>query len=78
VEAVDKLLSASDIDGDIHAQWPREVSRDFDAPALDYVLRRLARRSPSELAAMARSFAFESCEIHQDHLECLMKALRAT
>jgi hypothetical protein len=47
------------------------VRRDFDAPALDFVLRRLKGRSPDELAAMARSFAFESCEIHEDQLGML-------
>jgi hypothetical protein len=77
VESVDKLLGATDVDGDTRAQWAREVSRDFDVPALDYVLRRLAKYSPSELAAMARSFAFESCEIHQDQLSVLTSFLTA-
>jgi aryl-phospho-beta-D-glucosidase BglC (GH1 family) len=71
VESVDKLLEGTDVDEDAREQWAREVSRDFDVPALDFVLRRLAGCSPSELAAMARSFAFESCEIHQDQLDAL-------
>jgi hypothetical protein len=48
-----------------------EVARDFDVPALDFVLRRLAEHPPSELAEMARSFAYASCEIHQDQLGIL-------
>lgn len=74
-EAVGKLFSATDVDGDTQAQWAREISRDFDVPALDFVLRRLAGRSPSELAEMARSFAFESCEIHHDQLDILLPFL---
>jgi hypothetical protein len=70
-EAVGQLLSATDVDVDSREQWAREISRDFAVPALDYVLRRLAGRSPSELVAMARSFAFESCEIHHDQLDIL-------
>jgi endoglucanase len=77
-EAVGKLLSATDVDGDTQSQWAREVSRDFDVPGLDYVLRRLAGHSPSDLAAMARSFAFESCEIHQDQLGILTPFLNQT
>lgn len=75
-EAVGRLLSGTDVDGDAQAQWAREVSRDFDVPALDYVLRRLASKSPSELAAMARSFAFESCDIHEDQLGTLTAFLQ--
>jgi len=75
-EAVGKLLSGTDVDEDARSQWAREVSRDFDVPALDYVLRRLASKSPSELATMARSFAFESCDIHQDQLETLTAFLQ--
>jgi hypothetical protein len=71
IEAVGKLLSGTDVDPWVSTQWPREVSRDFDVPALDYVLRRLAKHSPDELAAMARSFAFESCDIHQDQIATL-------
>jgi endoglucanase len=71
VENVGKLLGATDIDRDTREQWAREVRRDFDAPALDFVLRRLAGRTPSELADMARSFSFESCDIHQDYLGTL-------
>jgi hypothetical protein len=68
---VGRLLANTDIDGDTRDQWAREVSRDFDVPALDFVLRRLAKHSPAELAEMARSFAFESCEIHEDQLAVL-------
>lgn len=68
---VGKLLGSTDIDTDTREQWAREVRRDFDAPALDFVLRRLAGRTPSELADMARSFSFESCDIHQDQLGIL-------
>ncbi len=70
-ESVDKMLSATDVEGDTREQWAREVARDFDAPALDYVLRHLATRPASELSEMARSFAFENCEIHQDQLGAL-------
>jgi len=77
-QAVGKLLSGTDVDDDARSQWAREVSRDFDVPALDYVLRRLAGKAPSELAAMARSFAFESCEIHQDQLGALTPFLEHT
>jgi len=64
-------LAATDVDGDTRSQWAREVSRDFDVPALDFVLRRLAKHPPAELAQMARSFAFASCEIHRDQLGIL-------
>jgi len=70
-EAVGRLFSETDIETDIREQWAREVRRDFDPPALDYVLRRLRGRTPVELADMARSFAFESCEIHRDQLGML-------
>jgi len=70
-ENVGKLLSGTDIDDDTREQWAREVARDFDVPALDFVLRRLAKHPPSELAEMARSFAFASCDIHQDQLAVL-------
>lgn len=70
-EAVGKLLGSTDIDPDTREQWAREIARDFDPPALDYVLRRLKGKSPAELAAMARSFAFESCEVRKDQLGVL-------
>jgi hypothetical protein len=69
--AVGALLGGTDVEADTRAQWAREVRRDFDAPALEFVLRRLKGRSPDELAAMARSFAFESCEVHEDQLGML-------
>ncbi len=68
---VARLLAETDISGDTRAQWAREVGRDFDAPALDFVLRRLAEHSPAQLAEMARSFAFGSCEINSDLLGVL-------
>ena len=70
-QGVGKLLAATDIDGDIREQWAREVTRDFDPPALDFILRRLAKYSPTELTEMARSFSFSSCDIHQDQLGVL-------
>ena len=75
-QGVGKLLSATDIDGDIREQWAREVTRDFDPPALDFILRRLAKYSPTELAEMARSFAFESCEVHSEQLAILSPYLQ--
>jgi hypothetical protein len=68
---VEELLSGTDILADTREQWAGEVARDFDVPALDFILRRLAEHRPSELAEMARSFAFEMCEIHQDQLGIL-------
>jgi hypothetical protein len=68
---VGKMLATTDIDGDTREQWAREVSRDFDVPALDFILRRLTKRTPAELAEMARSFAFASCEVHPDQLGIL-------
>ncbi|MGB7758377.1 MAG: cellulase family glycosylhydrolase [Bryobacteraceae bacterium] len=68
---VEKLLAETDVLPDTRAQWALEVARDFDVPALDFVLRRLAEHPPSELAEMAHSFAFASCEIHQDQLGIL-------
>jgi hypothetical protein len=70
-ESVGKLLAATDITTDTREQWAREVARDFDVPALDFVLRRLSKHSPSELVEMARSFAFASCDINQDQLAIL-------
>jgi endoglucanase len=69
--AVGRLLADADVETDIREQWAREVRRDFDPPALDFALRWLRGRMPAELAEMARSFAFESCEIHQDQLGML-------
>jgi len=77
-ESVGKMLAATDIDQDTREQWAREVSRDFDPPALEYVLRRLKGKSPAELAAMARSFAFESCEVRQDQLGVLTPFLKSS
>ena len=70
-ENVRKMLATTDIDGDTREQWAREVGRDFDAPALDFVLRRLSSRSATDLAAMARSFSFENCDVHRDQLGAL-------
>lgn len=75
-ESVGKMLAATDIDGDIRDQWAREVARDFDAPALDFVLRRLAEHPPAELAAMAGSFSLASCDIHRDQLGVLRPFLK--
>jgi endoglucanase len=77
-EAVGKLLASTDIDQDTREQWAREISRDFDPPALDFVLRRLKRRSPAELVAMAKSFAFENCEVRKDQLGVLAGFLKKT
>ncbi len=77
-ESVGKLLSATEIDGDTREQWAREVARDFDVPALDFVLRRLAKHSAAELEEMARSFSFSSCEIHEDQLGVLKGYLAAS
>jgi hypothetical protein len=77
IRGVTQMLDGTDVERDIREQWPREVSRDFDVPALDFVLRRLAGRSATELAEMARSFAFRSCEVHQDHLNVLTPFLAA-
>ena len=68
---VGKMLAATDIDGDTREQWAREVGRDFDVPALDFILRRLAGHTPAELSEMGRSFAFGSCDIHEDQLGIL-------
>ena len=75
---VDKLLAETGVLTDTREQWAREVARDFDVPALDFVLRHLAGHPPSELAEMARSFAFESCQIHQDLLGILTPFLAHT
>jgi hypothetical protein len=69
--AVGRLLADTGIETDIREQWAREVRRDFDPPALDFILRRLLGRTPDELADMARSFAFDSCVVHQDQLGML-------
>jgi endoglucanase len=76
VGAVAKLLAPADIDPDIKGQWAREIRRDFDPPALDFILRRLRGRTAAELAEMARSFAFESCEVHRDQLGVLAPYLQ--
>jgi hypothetical protein len=75
-EGVHTLMAETDIDGDVKYQFANEVSRDFDVPALDFILRRLKGRSTTELAAMAQSFAFENCEIRQDQLGILRPFLR--
>ncbi len=77
-ESVSKILFDTDIEQDTREQWAREVARDFDPPALDFVLRRLKGKSPDELAAMARSFAFESCEVRQDQLAVLTPFLKSS
>lgn len=70
-QSVARILAGTDISDDTRDQWAREVSRDFDAPALEYILRRLSDRSPAELIEMAQSFSFSSCDIHQDQLGVL-------
>jgi endoglucanase len=75
VTGVGKLMATTDIDRDTQEQWAREISRDFDVPALDFVLRRLATHSNAELAEMARSFSFAACEVHQDQLQVLKSFL---
>jgi hypothetical protein len=70
------MLIGTDILADTRDQWIREVSRVFDVPALDFILRRLAGRPLPEIAEMARSFAFASCEVHQDHLATMLPFLR--
>jgi endoglucanase len=77
-EAVGKMLSATEIDQDTREQWAREVARDFNPPALDYVLRKLQGKSPAELAAMARSFAFGSCDVREDQLGVLTPFLKSS
>lgn len=76
IEGVHTLMAETDIDGDVKYQFANEVSRDFDVPALDFILRRLKGRSTAELAAMAQSFAFENCEVRQDQLGTLRPFLR--
>jgi hypothetical protein len=70
-QSVTEILAGTDISEDTRSQWGREVSRDFDAPALEYILLRLKDRSPAELIEMARSFSFSSCDIHQDQFGVL-------
>jgi hypothetical protein len=74
-QSIHSMLGETDILVDARDQWIREVSRAFDVPALDYILRRLAVRPLPEIAEMARSFAFASCEIHQDQLATMMPFL---
>jgi endoglucanase len=69
--AVGRLLADTDIETDIREQWAREVRRDFDPPALDFILRRLRDRTPYELSEMARSFAFASCDVHEDQIRMM-------
>jgi endoglucanase len=74
-QSVHSMLAGTDIMADTRDQWIREVSRAFDVPALDFILRRLAGRPLPEIAEMARSFAFASCEVHQDHLATMLPFL---
>jgi hypothetical protein len=68
---VNALLETTDVDRDTREQWSREVSRDLDAPALDFVLRRLAEQPAAALEPMAESFQFSSCEVNEDQLGIL-------
>jgi len=70
-QSVHAMLAETDVLADYRDQWMREVARDFDVPALDFILRRLAEHPLPELTEMARSFAFASCDIHQDQLATL-------
>ncbi len=70
-ESVAKILAGTDISDDTRDQWAREVSRDFDAPSLEYILRGLSHRLTADLIEMAHSFSFASCDIHQDQLGAL-------
>jgi hypothetical protein len=72
---VNALLQTTDVDRDTCEQWARDVSRDVDAPALDFVLRRLAEQPTASLEAMGDSFQFASCEIHGDQLGILREFL---
>ena len=74
-QSVHSMLAETDVLADARDQWIREVSRAFDVPALDFILRRLAERPLPELTEMARSFAFASCEIHHDQLAIMMPFL---
>ena len=74
-QGVHSMLAQTDVLADARDQWIREVSRAFDVPALDFILRRLAERPLSELTQMARSFAFASCEVHQDQLATMLPYL---
>jgi len=70
-DAVRRFLSNTDIDLDTRENWADEVRRDFDPLALDYILRRLAGKSQSELMSMGQSFAFKNCQVDQDRLGIL-------
>jgi hypothetical protein len=74
-QSVHSMLAGTDILTDTRDQWIREVSRVFDVPALDFILRRLVEHPLPELTEMARSFAFASCEIHQEYLATLLPFL---
>jgi hypothetical protein len=75
-QSVHSMLAGTDILADTRDQRAREVSRVFGVPALDYILRRLAGRPLPELAEMARSFTFASCEIQQDQLATMLPFLK--
>jgi hypothetical protein len=75
-ESVHSMLAETDILADARDQWIREVSRVFDVPALDFILRHLAEHSLPEITGMARSFAFASCDIHQDQLATMLPFLK--
>lgn len=69
--SVNSLLETTDVSRDTREQWAREVSRDFDVPELDFILRRLAEQPSTSLEAMAQSFQLSSCEVHEDQLSVL-------
>ena len=74
-QSVAALLETTDVDRDTREQWSREVSRDFDVPALDFILHRLAEQPALSLEAMAQSFQFSSCDVHEDQLAVLKSFL---
>jgi hypothetical protein len=57
---------------DLNTQIPHH----WHAVTLPHVVELLKGKTPSALADMARSFAFENCDVHSDKLEVLRRHLQ--
>jgi len=71
IEEYNKLAADSGIERDVLEQFPRDVYRSLEPVALEHLLRQMKRFSPEELAELARSFAFENCQIMKEKLKVL-------
>ncbi len=77
IDEYNKLVSNSGIERDVLEQFPRDVFRGLEPVLLEQMLRQLKRFPNEELAQMARSFAFDNCQIMKDKLAVLKSHIKS-